>query len=388
MPAIQIMNNSKPHFTKIAWNIMQQNSGIAEILIYDIIAEKQSYNWWTDEKGSEVTPLSFRNDLNNVTTEKICIRINSSGGDVFAAEAIRTAIMDSRQAGKIIKCKVDGLCASAAVGIAAACETISISASSYFMIHDPMAFVSGYCNITDFEKGIEMLKKIKQGIINAYTKKTGKDKEKISGLMTKETWYTGDEAVEAGFCDELMFEDSAADNSVDNVENVAALGIQMFRNLPVSLLNRCATHAPGGFSNITPQNITEKEKKGMPENKEIKTIDDLKANYPALVAAIAQEATAAERKRIQEIENVSLAGFESIVNDAKFANPVAAGDVAKAIVAEQKKQGANYLISREEDVQNSNAGKEGAGEQHEGADGKDGRNEISTAIDKLFPAVK
>lgn len=386
MPAIQIMNNSSPPLTKIAWNVMQPNSGVTEILIYDVIASKQSYNWWTDEKGTEITPLTFKAELNNVETQEVCIRINSSGGDVFAAEAIRTAIRDKRQEGKKITGKIDSLCASAAVGIAEACEYVSISDSSYFMMHDPLAFTYGYCNISDFEKGLEMLKKIKQGIVNAYAKKTGKDKEEISALMTKETWYTGDEAVEAGFCDKLMFEDLGEESPVQ--DNAIALGLQMYRNPPVSLLNRCALHAPGDFSNITPQNITEKEKKGMPENKEIKTVDDLKANYPALVAAIAQEATAAERKRIQDIEDVALDGFENIVNDAKFANPIAAGDVAKAIVAEQKKQGANYLTSREEDVQNSNAGKEGAGEQHEGADGKDGGNEISAAIDKLFPAVK
>ena len=126
----------------------------------------------------------------------------------------------------------------------------------------------------------------------------------------------------------------------------------------------------------------------MPENKEIKTVDDLKATYPDLVAQIAKDATAAERKRIQDIEDVALAGFENIVNDAKFKTPIAAGDVAKAIVAEQKKQGAAYLAARDDDAKDSGAGKEGAGAQHEGAADKSGANDFDAAIDKLYPTAK
>ena len=53
---------------------------------------------------------------------------------------------------------------------------------------------------------------------------------------------------------------------------------------------------------------------------------------------------------------MALAGYESIVNDAKFNNPIAAGDVAKAIVAAQKKQGGTYIKNRDDDAQKSGAG--------------------------------
>ena len=75
----------------------------------------------------------------------------------------------------------------------------------------------------------------------------------------------------------------------------------------------------------------------------ITTVDGLKAAFPDLTRQIEDAATTAERKRIQDIEDVALAGYESIVNDAKFNNPIAAGDVAKAIVAAQKKQGGTYI---------------------------------------------
>ena len=124
------------------------------------------------------------------------------------------------------------------------------------------------------------------------------------------------------------------------------------------------------------------------DGKEIKTVAELKAAFPDLTKQIEDAATTAERTRIQDIEGVALAGFESIVNEAKFTKPVAAGDVAKAIVAEQKKQGGQYIKDRDDDAGKSGAGEPGAGAGIEGAAGKGGANEVDAAIDKLFPATK
>lgn len=375
------MEKSKIAVSKIAWNVTQAKGDLTEILIYDKIADKQSYNWWTDEKGTEITPLLFKEELDKISTAKICVRINSGGGDVFAAEAIRTAISDKRQEGKEISCKIDGFCGSAAVGIAMACESIAISSSSYFMIHDPIVFAYGYYNASDFNKGIEMLNTIKQGIINAYAKKTGKDKKEISDLMAQETWYTGDEAVEKGFCDELMFEDEGAKNSFQNAANLINLNMQMYHNAPISLLNNRPDNK-GGFLN---RSQTKNNKEG--ENMEIKTVDELKKAYPELTNQIEKDAQAAERKRIQDIEGVMVEGFETIANEAKFDKPASAADVAIKIIAEQKKQGANYLANREKDVDDSGV-KNVTPKGHEGIDGKDKKNPYDEAIDQILPEKK
>lgn len=122
--------------------------------------------------------------------------------------------------------------------------------------------------------------------------------------------------------------------------------------------------------------------------KDIKTVDGLKAAFQDLTKQIEDAAVDAERKRIQDIEDVALAGFETIVNDAKFKNPISAGDVAKAIVAEQKKQGGKYIQDRDDDAVKSGAGKVGAGGQREGMGGDDGADDVDAAIDKLFPETK
>lgn len=370
-------NNNKAIASRIVWNFRQLDNQTTEVFVYDAIADKQSTNWWTGEKGTEITPTLFNKELSEVTTQNICVRINSRGGDVFAAEAIRTAIREKRQEGKNVTCKIDGFCGSAAVGIAAACEKTFIPSSAWFMIHDPVVFSYGYYGIVDFRKGVTMLEKIKQGIINAYSAKTGKDKQEISDLMTAETWYTGDEAVENGFCDELMFEEEKTDSSTNNPEDMAFLDVAMYQNLPIALLNSRKPNG-GGFSNKQQT----QNKKGVEPSMDFKTVDELKAAYPALTAQIAETATAAERKRIQDIEGIALAGFEGIVAKAKFEAPTTAAEVAMNILAEQKKQGATYLANMNEDVNNSGAN-DVPPSGFESAGGK--ANPFDAAIDKVLP---
>lgn len=371
--------------SKIAWNVIEKNKDITEILIYDVIADKKSYNWWKDEEGTEVTPRSFKEELDGVTTSEVCIRINSGGGDVFAAEAIRTAIREKREEGMKISCKIDGFCGSAAVGISAACKPSSISSSAYFMIHDPMVFAYGYYDVSEFERAKAMLEKIKQGIINAYAVKTGKDKQEISDLMTAETWYTGDEAVENGFVDELMFAEEEEEEVVENIFNLSAFNTNMYRNLPNSLLN-LHQQTNGGFQNKL---INKNNKKESVKNMEIKTVDELRSAYPDLVKSIENNARVGERKRIEEIENIAPVGFEEIINKAKFEEATTAGEVAVMILNEQKEKGKKFLDKRDKDVKNS--GVDGVGPAVEDVDEIEGEvknqeeKKFVNAIDKIFP---
>ena len=123
--------------------------------------------------------------------------------------------------------------------------------------------------------------------------------------------------------------------------------------------------------------------------KDIKTPEGLRAAFPDLVKQIEDAATKAERKRIQDIESVALAGFEKIVNAAKFETPASAGDVATQIVAAQMKQGADYIKDRNGDAKDSGAGDVGTGGKIEGAAGSGGgTSDIDAAIDRLFPETK
>lgn len=361
-----------------------EDGAAPELILYGDIA---SETWW----GDEVTPRQFSDELTALgSVPEIVVRINSGGGDVFAANAIYTRLKDHTAK---IRVKIDGVAASAATIVAMAGDVIEIPGNGVFMVHDPAMGLLGYFKETDLVKLTDELKVIKQSIVNGYALKTGKPADEIAAIMAAETWFDGKQAVDAGFCDKLMFEeaDTTIENTAKVIVNSVALDVTRFKNLPVSLLNRCTTHTPGGFADKTPNNTTEKERKEMPKIsniQDIKTTDDLKATFPDLVKQIEDSATAAERTRIQDIEDVALPGFETFVNEAKFTKPVAAGDLAKTIVAEQRKQGGQYIKDRDDDAKKSNAGGVGAGAGIEGAAGSGGVNEVDAAIDKLFPATK
>lgn len=351
-----------------------------ELILYGDIA---SETWW----GDEVTPRQFTEELDALgAVPEIVVRINSGGGDVFAANAIYTRLKDN--AAKITV-KIDGWAASAATIVAMAGDVIEIPGNGVFMVHDPSLGLLGYFNEADLAKMTEELKVVKQSIVNAYVLKTGKDAAEVAAIMAAESWFDGKQAVDAGFCDKLMFEDAetTVENAAKIVVNSVSLDLNRYPNMPISLLNRTTARAHGGFSNKPTINEPKRSEENMDGIKDIKTVADLKAAFPDLTKQIEEAATAAERKRIQDIEDVTIAGYETIVADAKFKNPIAAGDVAKAILAEQKKQGGKYIQDRDDDARASGAGDVGTGGQREGVGG-DGPDEVDAAIDKLFPDVK
>lgn len=358
-----------------------EENAAPELILYGDIA---SETWW----GDEVTPRQFTEELDALgAVPEIVVRINSGGGDVFAANAIYTRLKDN--AAKITV-KIDGWAASAATIVAMAGDVIEIPGNGVFMVHDPSMGLLGYFNEADLVKLTDEIKVIKQSIVNGYAMKTGKPADEIASIMAAETWYDGKQAVEAGFCDKLMFEDAetTVENGAKIVVNSVSLDLNRYPNMTISLLNRLTARTPGGFSNTITQNTPKRSEESMDGIKDIKTVDGLKAAFPDLTKQIEDAAVDAERKRIQDIEDVALAGFETIVNDAKFKNPISAGDVAKAIVAEQKKQGGKYIQDRDDDAVKSGAGKVGAGGQREGMGGDDGADDVDAAIDKLFPETK
>jgi len=328
------------------WNfIPATNEKPPELLLYGAISSQQS--WWEDR----VTPQQFNQELAAIgEVPEIVVRINSGGGDVFAANAIYTRLKDHSAN---ITVKIDGWAASAATIIAMAGDTIKIARNGVFMIHDPAMTVWDTFKAEDFIKMAEELKVIKQSIINSYAMKTGRAEQDISDFMSEEKWWTGDKAVENGFCDELMFEESktVVENANRIIVNSVPIDITGFQTLPKTLLN--SPHNPGGSTNgeTNKDKPQKKEEKGMePNNSTINTTDALTATYPDLVTAIENAAATAERDRIKGIKDMALDGFEDIVEDAMFKNPISAEAVAVKIINEQKKLGGTYLADREMDV--------------------------------------
>jgi ATP-dependent protease ClpP protease subunit len=353
MPKIQRQPNKK------FWDFVPAtNDAPAELILY---GEISSESWY----GDEITPKQFSDELTALgDVSDITVRINSGGGDVFAATAIFTRLKSHKAKVTVI---IDGWAASAATIIAMAGDVIKIPPNANFMIHDPSMGILGYYNKEDFERFADELRVTKNCIINAYALKTDKSKDEISVLMAAETWYTGEEAVGAGFCDELLFDEG------DERPGAMVVDLSRYRNAPQ---NRADSRESGSLA------YTNKPNKEGKNKMEIKTTQDLLAAYPEFCKEISDNAAKEERKRIQDIESIALDGFSELVQAAKFEKPTAAADVAMQIVAAQRKQGENYLANRDKDVQNSGVLNTAPG-SHEGT--KDTENPYDAAIDKVLP---
>ena len=352
---------------KVFWQFRNlTESGKAELLLYGNISDT---SWWDDE----VTPKQFAKDLAGLgAVNEIMVRINSGGGDVFAAQTIGNLLEDHPA---VVTAKIDGLCASAATVVACHCNKVIAANDSTYMVHPVRMGIWGYLDAGKLQKYIEALAAIRENIISLYAKKTGREKDEVAGWMDAESWWTGPQAKENGFVDELTNEEQPA--TVENRNGVLfvnsiSMGLP-FEAAPGFLQDSLATPpAAGSFENTQ----TKKEETKV----EIKNVEDLRKAYPALVDQIereaAERATNAERKRIQDIEEMALPGSEELTAEAKFTKPVDAAEYARAAVKQMKAQGEVWLKNAEEDAKPlGNVGQETPPKGKNGTD-----DEMMTAI--------
>jgi ATP-dependent protease ClpP protease subunit len=167
-------------------------SGPTEILLYDTIGEDPFF-------GGGVSSKAFAAALRDAKKGPIDLRINSGGGSVFEGAAIYDLI---RQHPAPVNVYVDGIAASIASLIAMAGTSIEMGEASWLMIHKAWTFTIG--NANDMTKTAADLEKIDGVLIDAYERKTGKDRAELADMLAAETWFTGQEAVAAGFADTVF----------------------------------------------------------------------------------------------------------------------------------------------------------------------------------------
>ncbi len=176
------------------WNWIHDDSG-GRVLRLEGPIDSESF--W----GDEITPKMFRDEL-YAEEGDITLWVNSPGGNVFAAAEIYTMLRDYPGS---VTVRIASIAASAASVVAMAGNLVQISPTGMLMVHDPSTIAMG--NARDMEKAITTLNEVKESIINAYAFKTGLTRNRISKLMSDETWLNAKKAVELGFADEILFED-------------------------------------------------------------------------------------------------------------------------------------------------------------------------------------
>lgn len=183
------------------------------------------YEWFG---MSSTYPNKVQRAIANDEDDEITLNIASNGGDVFAASEIYTMLKDSK---KNIVVNVQGLAASAASVIAMAGNTVRMSPTSQMMIHK--ASVATYGNADDLDHESDVLNSIDESIAMAYELKTGMKQTDILQLMATETWMNAKVAVDKGFADEIMFNESDDEPTFENAMHVlpSKAAINKFKNL-------------------------------------------------------------------------------------------------------------------------------------------------------------
>ena len=203
------------------WQVKNEVNGNSEILLYGPIAGDSS--WW----GDEVTPRSFAEDLESLGGKDVTVRINSGGGDVFAAHAIHNQLVAYKGRVTVV---IDGLAASAATIIAVAGDRIIMPSNALFMIHNPAIGLSDYYGADELLKAAEALNTIKGSIVAAYRKRCKASAEELAAMMDAETWMGAAECMEKGFVDEIQGSVSPVLNGSSLIVNSINFDMKNFKN--------------------------------------------------------------------------------------------------------------------------------------------------------------
>jgi ATP-dependent Clp endopeptidase proteolytic subunit ClpP len=187
------INFQRPSQAKVGhwYEIKNIAADVAEVAIYDEIG------YWG------VTASEFVKDIQSVQAKSITLHINSPGGDVFDGIAILNSL---RQHPATVNVVIDGLAASAASFIAMAGDTVEIAPNAMVMIHEASGLVIG--NAEDMVEMAALLDKTSANIANVYAQRAGGDTEDWRTAMRAETWYSDQEAVDAGLVDSILGSDT------------------------------------------------------------------------------------------------------------------------------------------------------------------------------------
>jgi ATP-dependent Clp protease protease subunit len=154
--------------------IRARSEDVTEILLFDEIG--------ADSFFGGISAKTFAEQLKDVKAKVINLRINSPGGSVFDGMAMLESL--NRHKARV---EVD--------------IEIRIAESAFLMIHEASGGAIGTAE--DMRHMAETLAKVSGQMVAVYEKRSGQKAKQIAEWMAAETWFTGQEAVEAGFADRL-----------------------------------------------------------------------------------------------------------------------------------------------------------------------------------------
>ena len=344
-------------FYRLKFRMEAEKNDTAEIMVYSEIA---SESWWGDETTCGDFDKAIKDAVKN-GAKKLNLRINSGGGEVYAAVAMRSMVINAGF--EEVRVMIEGLCASAATLFATIPGAhVVIASGSEFMIHNPMTIAWG--NAEQIEKEVTHLHRLEEQFHDMYAKKTGETTEQIKAWMDETKWFKASEAVEHHFCDELLeAEPVAACVSGRDMALMKTMYAKVAEEITVRedepgrppeddgtkeyviAGKKGSNEDPvAGFSSVN----NSQEGEPTMEIKDI-TRDQLLAENPALAEEIRNSAIQAERERMEEIDALCVPGYEAMAEEAKK-NGTSASDFQKAVVKAMKEKGSAHMLQRQQET--------------------------------------
>lgn len=158
--------------------------------------------------------------------------LNTPGGVVWDGFSIYNNLL--KHSGKVTV-KITGLAASMGAVIATAGDYVEMSEASMIMWHKPL--VSGFGNADEHRKLAETLDKIEKGIVAAYRRRVNKPDAEIEEILRNTTYYTAEEALDAGLVDSIT--------EKTEIKDLFDLSQFEYGDIPEMVLNRFdVNHGP------------------------------------------------------------------------------------------------------------------------------------------------
>lgn len=396
-------------------------NGRGEVMIYSVISD-----WAWGDSDPVVTSKRFDKALKDLgDVDEITVRINSPGGAVSEAVAIRTQLI-KHPAKKIID--IEGCCDSAATLIACMPGAkVRMAKGGDYMIHRCTWGARGHADA--MLAAYNSMMNTDKDMADIYAERTGKTQEECLELMKAETWYNADSAMEAGFVDEIIAategEEPIAACAVDedtmdlmracymhapeHAIKAAQGAASDSRNQPSAFFGKAeklesrqdsnlgagtpANNVSNGKTAVAAENPSENNHEGVNVMDELRnaTAEQFAQENPEAAARIGNAAVEAERARIREIDDLTPDGAEyaQMCADAK-ANGTSAADYLKLVAKKskelkeaQKQKGADYLRNRQQETagaQNVGGGDTG---DHDGDDKEAKRDKLAQELADL-----
>lgn len=351
----------------------------AEIELYGDVWGTEVPKWYLEDVGDfdYISPQTFRQDLEAARFAKeVVIKINSCGGDLYTGLAIHNELKQLEAHKTVI---VEGIAASAASVIAMAGDEVQMYPGSMLMIHGVAGFMMDWFTLEDLKKAVKSFDAAEKAIANIYADRTGKDTATLRGMMTRETWMVGQEAVDLGFADAVLEEEGPKLAASADRKTLLVAGVHhdvSAFHLPDEIPSDKRIHTAKADENNATNSVEKKQedktmtlaelKEQSPELvEEIETsavkaaLDSVKADLVAetkeAVESAVNDAIVAERARMSKIDEIANnINDAELIKAAKYGEtPMTAEELAFEALKQQQSKGTAFLADMKADTEDS-----------------------------------